>query len=187
VFEEGAFVPAAKITEKQRLSIATNYLGTPEEGMYLGQDPIGLAGNNPALYGFVKDPNTWIDPLGLDVYGLYTTADGWDPVHTKGQSQPTSYIFMKKGELYKTGESKKSAKRYSTTAFDEVRINKSGAASVAADANGKIIQGQTAGLRMRVFDQGGTKQADRLLENQLLENYKKQNGGNLPAGNKTCH
>jgi RHS repeat-associated protein len=30
VFEEGTFVPAAKITEKQHLSIATNYLGTPE-------------------------------------------------------------------------------------------------------------------------------------------------------------
>jgi hypothetical protein len=30
VFEEGTFVPAAKITEKQKLSIATNYLGTRE-------------------------------------------------------------------------------------------------------------------------------------------------------------
>jgi RHS repeat-associated protein len=29
-FEEGTFVPAAKITEKQKLSIATNYMGTPE-------------------------------------------------------------------------------------------------------------------------------------------------------------
>jgi hypothetical protein len=40
---------------------------------------------------------------------------------------------------------------------------------------------------MDFFDKGGTKTADRLLENQLLEIYKKQNGGNLPAGNKTCH
>jgi RHS repeat-associated protein len=30
VFEEGTFVPAAKLTEKERLSIATNYMGTPE-------------------------------------------------------------------------------------------------------------------------------------------------------------
>jgi RHS repeat-associated protein len=30
VSEEGTFVPAAKITEKQKLSIATNYMGTPE-------------------------------------------------------------------------------------------------------------------------------------------------------------
>jgi len=30
VFEEGTFVPAAKITDKRKLSIATNYMGTPE-------------------------------------------------------------------------------------------------------------------------------------------------------------
>ena len=30
VFEEGTFVPTAKLTEQQQLSIVTNYLGTPE-------------------------------------------------------------------------------------------------------------------------------------------------------------
>jgi RHS repeat-associated protein len=30
VFEEGTFVPVARITDKQQLSIVTNYLGTPE-------------------------------------------------------------------------------------------------------------------------------------------------------------
>ena len=30
VFEEGTFIPAAKITASQKLSIATNYMGTPE-------------------------------------------------------------------------------------------------------------------------------------------------------------
>jgi uncharacterized protein RhaS with RHS repeats len=33
--------------------------------MYLSQDPIGLAGNNPTLYGYVKNTNLWIDVLGL--------------------------------------------------------------------------------------------------------------------------
>jgi hypothetical protein len=33
--------------------------------MYLSQDPIGLAGNNPTLYGYVKDPNCLVDKLGL--------------------------------------------------------------------------------------------------------------------------
>jgi RHS repeat-associated protein len=37
----------------------------PESGMYTQQDPIRLAGGNPTLYGYVHDPNTWIDPLGL--------------------------------------------------------------------------------------------------------------------------
>jgi hypothetical protein len=34
--------------------------------MYLSQDPIGLAGNNPTLYGYVKDVNSWMDVFGLD-------------------------------------------------------------------------------------------------------------------------
>lgn len=33
--------------------------------MYTQVDPIGLAGENPTLYGYVGAPNTWIDPIGL--------------------------------------------------------------------------------------------------------------------------
>ncbi len=29
------------------------------------QDPIGLAGGNPTLYGYVGDVNVWVDVLGL--------------------------------------------------------------------------------------------------------------------------
>ena len=38
----------------------------PSAGGYISQDPIGLEGNNPTLYGYVHDPNSWNDPLGLD-------------------------------------------------------------------------------------------------------------------------
>ena len=38
----------------------------PNIGNYLNQDPIGLVGGNPTLYGYVFDPNTQIDPFGLD-------------------------------------------------------------------------------------------------------------------------
>ena len=38
---------------------------SPESGLYISQDPIGLAGNNPTLYGYVSDNNSWVDPLGL--------------------------------------------------------------------------------------------------------------------------
>jgi uncharacterized protein RhaS with RHS repeats len=34
-------------------------------GCYLSQDPIGLNGG-AALYAYVHDPNSWIDPLGLN-------------------------------------------------------------------------------------------------------------------------
>ena len=38
---------------------------SPEMGMYISSDPIGLAGNNPTLYGYVSDVNTWLDLWGL--------------------------------------------------------------------------------------------------------------------------
>ncbi|UED78820.1 RHS domain-containing protein [Lysinibacillus sp. CD3-6] len=37
----------------------------PEQGNYTQVDPIGLAGGNPTLYGYVSEPNTWLDPFGL--------------------------------------------------------------------------------------------------------------------------
>ncbi|MGG5506992.1 MULTISPECIES: DUF6531 domain-containing protein [unclassified Myroides] len=39
----------------------------PETGNYISQDPIGLAGNNPTLYGYVADPTGWLDVFGLDL------------------------------------------------------------------------------------------------------------------------
>jgi type VI secretion system protein VasG len=46
--------------------------------MYISQDPIGLAGNNPTLYAYVHDPNSWVDVWGLDIVHLrhYTSRNG---------------------------------------------------------------------------------------------------------------
>ncbi|GEM53938.1 hypothetical protein B0A58_03910 [Flavobacterium branchiophilum NBRC 15030 = ATCC 35035] len=38
---------------------------SPESGMYISQDPIGLAGNNPNFYAYVHDSNNWVDVFGL--------------------------------------------------------------------------------------------------------------------------
>ena len=40
----------------------------PGMGQYTQQDPIGLAGGNPTLYAYVRDPNSWVDPWGLWTY-----------------------------------------------------------------------------------------------------------------------
>ncbi|WP_423838344.1 RHS repeat-associated core domain-containing protein [Tannerella forsythia] len=122
LFEEGTFIPAAKIVGDKSYSIITDYLGTPtemfnsdgektwsaeldiygsvrnfagrslsdcpfryqgqyedeetglyynrfryyspDEGRYISQDPIGLAGGM-RLYNYVHDSNVWTDILGL--------------------------------------------------------------------------------------------------------------------------
>ncbi len=38
----------------------------PENGLYISKDPIGLLGNNPNEYAYVRDSNKFIDPSGLD-------------------------------------------------------------------------------------------------------------------------
>jgi hypothetical protein len=42
---------------------------SPETGAYISQDPIGLAGGNPTLYGYVGDSNLEIDIFGLNRRG----------------------------------------------------------------------------------------------------------------------
>ena len=54
---------------------------SPQMGMYISSDPIGLAGNNPTLYGYVQDVNTWLDILGLIILPDFTyNSDG--TIHT---------------------------------------------------------------------------------------------------------
>ena len=43
----------------------------PNSGSYISQDPIGLKGGNPTLYGYVFDTHIQIDPFGLRKYVVY--------------------------------------------------------------------------------------------------------------------
>ena len=122
VYEEGTFVPSAKLVNNEWFSIVSDYLGRPVQaysdtgilvwqtdydiygglrnligerglvpfrfqgqyedeetglyynrfrfydsstGSYISQDPIGLAGNNPTLYAYVEDINSFFDISGL--------------------------------------------------------------------------------------------------------------------------
>ena len=53
--------------------------------MYLSQDPIGLAGNNPTLYGYVKDVDSLRlrckpkDIVGTDFKEVFPTQDYVNP------------------------------------------------------------------------------------------------------------
>ena len=155
----------------------------PRIGNYISQDPIGLVGENPTLYSHVKSPNSQLDLLGLDVYALVATHDGWYPVYEYGTKDPIAYTKLNKGDVYKIGETQHPKTRYSQVRLDEARINRSKATAVAFDADGNIIP---AGVKMKPISQGGTKKADRQLENSLLKKYNEEHG-HLPAGNKHYH
>ncbi len=49
---------------------------SPEDGCYTQQDPIGLAGNNPTLYGYVFNTLWEVDPFGLVWKDLLDTGLG---------------------------------------------------------------------------------------------------------------
>ncbi|TDB42698.1 RHS repeat domain-containing protein, partial [Photorhabdus khanii] len=68
---------------------------SPETGQYLSPDPLGLAGGvNP--YGYVHDPVSFVDPLGLSMLALPAPrgTDPWMP------NTPIESIVASKGGIY---------------------------------------------------------------------------------------
>ena len=51
---------------------------SPETGLYISQDPIGLAGNNPNFYADVFDSNAQVDVFGLDCNKIESKIDDVD-------------------------------------------------------------------------------------------------------------
>lgn len=55
-----------------------------ETGLYISQDPIGLAGNNPNFYAYVHDSNAFFEPFGLDIITVYRFDERSPDVIKKG-------------------------------------------------------------------------------------------------------
>jgi uncharacterized protein RhaS with RHS repeats len=85
--------------------------------MYISQDPIGLAGGNPTLYGYVKDMNNWLDINGLSAKdfqgkGDYLGIDEWVSTTLKkgtvvyGGIPGQSEFYLSEESFSKAGNSK---------------------------------------------------------------------------------
>jgi len=182
------FIPFRQLGQYEDVELGGLYYNRfryfdPQTGNYISQDLIGLAGNNPTLYGYVKDSNAQVDLYGLDVYALIAAQDGWYPVYEYGIKDPVAYTKLKKGDVYKIGETQRPKTRYSQPNLDKTKINRSTATGIAFDANGNPIP---AGVTKANISTGGTKTSDRALENQLLNRYHNKHG-QLPPGNKHFH
>jgi RHS repeat-associated protein len=58
---------------------------SPEEGIYISQDPIGLNGGLN-VYAYVHNPNSWVDVFGLELVRVYhyTGSDGYKGIMGTG-------------------------------------------------------------------------------------------------------
>ena len=131
-------------------------------GSFISQDPIGLDGGMPNMYSYTTDSNTVVDPFGLkELYALLASKDGWYPVMEYGKKNPVGEMFLKKGDLWKIGETKNPARRYTQKWLKKMNLDK------VAIAN-------------------GPKKLMQALEKMKLKGYKAWKGF-LPPGNKACH
>ncbi|WP_258958973.1 DUF6531 domain-containing protein [Paenibacillus tyrfis] len=62
---------------------------SPDEGIYTQQDPIRLAGGL-RLYGYVSDPNAWVD-----LFGLNRRRQGCNPIEEMGNPSPEQLLGIK--------------------------------------------------------------------------------------------
>ncbi|WP_218043918.1 RHS repeat domain-containing protein, partial [Capnocytophaga canimorsus] len=69
-----SFIPFRQLGQYEDVEIGLYYnrfrYYDPNSGLYISQDPIGLAGNNPNIYAYVFDSNTEVDVFGLDIHHI---------------------------------------------------------------------------------------------------------------------
>ncbi|OCG31803.1 hypothetical protein A9G34_05350 [Gilliamella sp. Choc4-2] len=73
-FNNQPFIPFRQLGQYEDVETGLYYnrfqYYNPETGLYISQDPIGLAGNNPNFYAYVHDSNTMVDVFGLSECSL---------------------------------------------------------------------------------------------------------------------
>ena len=126
---------------------------------------IGLVGGEN-FYQFSPNTQSWIDPLGLkELYYLVARKDGFYPVMERCKRKPVGKVWLKKGDIWKIGETKNIVKgvqrRYSQKWLDRNNL--------------KYI---------RVMK--GPKKAMQRWERLKIIKYIKRRG-KLPVGNKCKH
>ena len=97
---ERSFIPFRQLGQYEDVETGLFYnrfrYYSPDTGLYISQDPIGLAGNNPNFYAYTHDNNSQIDPFGLDPLG--TGGYSVYALYDKGATDPY-YIGITKQDV----------------------------------------------------------------------------------------
>jgi RHS repeat-associated protein len=224
LFEEGTFVPAAKLTENKKLSIVSNYMGTPEamydeegrkswscelssygkvrsfegeyktdcpfryqgqyedaetglyynrfryyspdEGVYISQDPIRLGGGLN-LYSYVQDTNGWIDKFGLKgTGGAYI----FDVTATHADGTKTTETYIGKGQEGRMDTASNSSMKQRTAEMQKKHPNSTIEITASSRSN-----------------TNNNNELGKMTENRLMHNADFEPGKPIPDGylNKT--
>ena len=144
----------------------------PQDGIYTQRDPIGLAGENPTIYGYVSDPNVWIDVFGLvaELYYLVAAKDGfYNVVNFKGPMTPKG-VYLRAGDIWKIGE---------TTQFSNSGMQKRYSQKWLKSNNLKY-------KTVMRSPNSSAKKSFQNIEANKIKKYKLRRG-KLPPGNKCMH
>ncbi|CAL1517078.1 RHS repeat-associated core domain-containing protein [Chitinophaga sp. MM2321] len=137
------------------------------DGLYISQDPIGLMGGMQ-LYGYVPDPNSWIDPLGLNAKP--ETAAEFEKRLAK--MRPGEKPIAARGKLDKVASRNGWAK-------DPKLTEKNGKRVVYKDADGKLYSQDTQHGRFEYLDKRGTHLGEFDIDGNQTKAADKSGGHNL--------
>jgi RHS repeat-associated protein len=153
----------------------------PENGNYISQDPIRLCGNNPTFYGYVKDPNSWLDPLGLNPMNpanIRFSQDSISPVFSNGGGNISDLINNLKAnpDIMNTIPEIKVVKLESLPDNIQIKLKGQGApaGSVFSLDNRRLYAAQQANLP-EIKTRWAT--ADDLAEINLDKRFSTENAG----------
>ncbi|NWB57952.1 MULTISPECIES: RHS repeat-associated core domain-containing protein [unclassified Pseudomonas] len=85
----------------------------PDVGRFTTPDPIEFDGGIN-FYQYAPNPISWIDPWGLapELYYLIAKKDGFYDEMAWGHKKPIGQVYLKKGEVWKVGETVNPNRRY---------------------------------------------------------------------------